>query len=139
MATLFSICRAAGRVWSLQDPCTHRQVDDPEVPWAVAEIEGKHCARLSQVAIQRALLRAPGSRKRPAVEAGVSALRHKSMPLLTWVLISLAQEMWATELRPLMEHAIEPLMATKRATSASNVTPVAGPPSRQKGDGPWCR
>ena len=89
--------------------------------------------------IYRALHRAPGSKKRPSSEAGVPAVRHKPMTLLTWVLISRAQEMWATELRPLMEHAIEPLMATRRATSASKVTPVAGPPSRQKGDGPWCR
>ena len=57
------------------------------------------------------------------------------MALLTWVLISRAQEMWATELRPLMEHAIEPLMAVKRDAYANNVTPVANLPSRQKGDG----
>lgn len=57
------------------------------------------------------------------------------MALLTWVLISRAQEMWATELRPLIKHAIEPLMAIKRDTSANNVTPVANLSSRQKGDG----
>ena len=43
--------------------------------------------------------------------------------------------MWATELKPLMEHAIEPLMATKRATPVSKITPVANLSSRQKGDG----